>query len=244
MSHPSNSLRFGIIGGLAWPSTITYNQTINHLYSENLGPSHCANLILVQTDFGQVVKWLISDQWQKVANALLSLARQLELGGADFIVIACNTVHKVVPSTQDQLRVPILHIVEVTSAKILELGFRKVGLLGSAPTMTDEYFISHLARYGIEVLLPVEEDRKMVHHALDTELTRGIFLRETRGRSREHPVPTTRPIAITPGKQRSALTAPRPIGLAPFDAIIGPRVPGEARNKPNMPQHARLSYTD
>lgn len=172
----------GIIGGLAWPSTITYYQNINRLISEKLGPLHCAKLIIVQINFDQIVKWVNSEQWEKVAEALLSLARQLERGGADFIAVACNTVHKVVPTIQEQITLPILHIVDAASEKIRELGFRRVGLLGSAFTMTDDYFAGRLAKHQIETLLPSEGDQKMIHLALETELAPGIFLPETRAR--------------------------------------------------------------
>ncbi|KAJ5443494.1 aspartate racemase [Penicillium daleae] len=175
----------GIIGGLAWPSTITYYQNINRLISEKLGPLHCAKLIIVQINFDQITKWINSEQWEKVAEALLSLARQLERGGADFIVVACNTVHKVVPAIQDQIPLPILHIVDAASGKIRELGFSRVGLIGSALTMTDDYFAGRLAKYQIEALLPSEGDQKMIHHALETELAPGIFLPETRARFKE-----------------------------------------------------------
>lgn len=171
----------GIIGGLAWPSTITYYQNINRLVSEKLGPLHCANLILVQTDFDQIVNWLESDQWGKVADALLSLARQLERAGADIIVVACNTVHKVVPAIQDQIQTPIFHIVDAASQKIEELGLRKVGLLGSFLTMTDEYFVGRLAKNQIEALVPTESDQQMIQRALETELAPGVFLSKTRG---------------------------------------------------------------
>ncbi|GLI79955.1 hypothetical protein PoHVEF18_008303 [Penicillium ochrochloron] len=170
----------GIIGGLAWPSTITYYQVINQLVAEKLGPLHCANLILVQTDFNQIVNWLESDQWGKVADALLSLARQLETSGADFIVVACNTVHKVVPTIQGQIKTPIFHIVDAASQKIAELGLCKVGLLGSRLTMTDEYFVGRLAKNQIETLVPIESDQQMIQRALETELAPGVFLPKTR----------------------------------------------------------------
>ncbi|KAJ5558539.1 aspartate racemase [Penicillium sp. DV-2018c] len=116
----------------------------------------------------------------EVADALLSLARKLERAGADIIVVACNTVHKVVPTIQDQIQTPILHIVDATSQKIEELGLRKVGLLGSFLTMTDEYFVGRLAKNQIEALVPTESDQRMIQRALETELAAGVFRPKTR----------------------------------------------------------------
>ncbi|KAJ5112246.1 aspartate racemase [Penicillium argentinense] len=172
----------GIIGGIAWPSTITYYQDINRLIAEKLGPQHCAKLMLVQTDYDQMKKYFDDDAWDKVAETLLSLAQQLECGGADFILVACNTAHKAIPAVQAKIKLPILHIVDGVSAEIRQKGFKKVGLLGSHVTMTDGFFTSRLEKNQIETMIPSEEDRKTVHNALVTELAMGKVLPETRGR--------------------------------------------------------------
>lgn len=170
----------GIIGGLGWVSTARYYETINRLVAEKLGSRHCAKLIIAQTDSDTTLGLAGTEQWDKLAETLLQIARQLERAGADFILVACNTVHKVVPKVQAQLKLPILHIVDATAEKVRELGVPRVGLLGSELTMTDEYFASRLMKQGIEVLIPDEQDRKMIQHYLLAELVAGVFLEETR----------------------------------------------------------------
>lgn len=174
----------GIIGGLGWPSTIRYYENINRLVAERLGPLHCAKLLIAQTNNSQVIEWKDTEQWEKLAKALVALAQQLERGGADFVVIACNTVHKVVPRVQEQTRLPILHIVDAVSEKIRELGYRRVGLLGSAVTMTDGYFAGRLGDMQVEVLLPSADDQEMLNYLLFSELVAGVFLPETRAKFR------------------------------------------------------------
>lgn len=175
----------GIIGGLAWPSTITYYQEINRLIADKLGPLHSAKLILVQTDFDLLVQWLLADQWDEIGSALSSLARQLEDAGADFILVACNTMHKVMPRIQEQIRVPICHIVDATAEKLRQLGFRKVGLLGSVVTMTDGYFSDRLGEDQIETLMPGQEDQGVILEALKAELSVDVYLPETRAAFRD-----------------------------------------------------------
>ncbi|KAJ5260478.1 hypothetical protein N7478_012083 [Penicillium angulare] len=172
----------GIIGGLSWPSTITYYSTINCLVSSKLGPDHCAELILVQADFKEILHWIRTKEWELLGNKLLALAKHLESSGADFIVIACNTVHKALPIIEDKISLPILHIVDATLEKIRQLGLKRVGLIGSPLTMTDEYFAGRLTDHQVEVVTPSEEDQKIIHDALKKEFVQGLFLPETRDR--------------------------------------------------------------
>lgn len=177
--------KIGIIGGLSWPSTITYYSTINRLVSSKLGPEHCAELILVQADFKEILHWIRTKDWELLGKKLLSLAKQLESSGADFIVIACNTVHKALPLIEDKVALPILHIVDATLERIRQLGLNKVGLIGSPLTMTDEYFTGRLVDHQVEVVTPSEDDQKIIHDALTNEFVQGLFLPETRDRFKE-----------------------------------------------------------
>lgn len=177
--------KIGIIGGLSWPSTITYYSTINRLVSSKLGPEHCAELILVQADFKEILHWIRTKDWELLGKKLLSLAKQLESSGADFIVFACNTVHKALPLIEDKVALPILHIVDATLERIRQLGLNKVGLIGSPLTMTDEYFTGRLVDHQVEVVTPSEDDQKIIHDALTNEFVQGLFLPETRDRFKE-----------------------------------------------------------
>jgi aspartate racemase len=172
----------GIIGGLAWPSTITYYSTINRLVSSKLGPEHCAELILVQADFKEILHWIRTKEWELLGKKLLALAKHLESSGADFIVIACNTVHRALPLSEDKIALPILHIVDASLERILQLGLKRVGLIGSPLTMTDEYFAGRLADHQVEVVPPSKDDQRTIHDALRNEFVQGLFLPETRVR--------------------------------------------------------------
>ncbi|KAJ5577483.1 uncharacterized protein N7459_006447 [Penicillium hispanicum] len=171
----------GVIGGMAWPSTVSYYQHINRLITQKLGPEHCATLVLVQTDFDQIKAWGDNDQWDKVGEAVVSLTQQLERAGADFFVIACNTVHGTLPPIISSINLPILHIVDATSKKIQSYGFQTVGLIGSIQTMTGDYFRGRLLdNYGITAITPAKEQQEMLHETLDHELLRGIFTDEAK----------------------------------------------------------------
>jgi aspartate racemase len=172
----------GIVGGLSWHSTLLYYDIINRRVAHARGSYVCPELILVQTDFKIIIDHIRAERWGEIAAILLGLARKLEQGGADFVVIACNTVHKVVPLIQDQVGIPILHIVDAVAAKMLDLGLRRVALIGGHTTMTDGFFAERLAERQIDTLLPDEADRGMIHHALETELLSGKFLPATRAR--------------------------------------------------------------
>lgn len=170
----------GVIGGLSWHSTLTYYGDINRHISRMLGGHSCAELVLVQTDFELISRHIDHKRWDDVATILTSLAQKLERAGADFVVIACNTVHKVVALIEAGIGIPILHIVDTVSAKLLELDIRRVALIGGHTTMTDGFFAARLSKAQIETLLPDQKDQEALQHALISELASGIFLPETR----------------------------------------------------------------
>ncbi|KAK3181988.1 hypothetical protein K4F52_006727 [Lecanicillium sp. MT-2017a] len=176
----------GIIGGLPWPSTTAYYQRINQLVAQKLGPFHCAKLVLVQTDFDAIKKAAAGDQWDDIGKLLVSSAKQLEDAGADFIVIACNTVHMVLPAVQHEIRLPVLHIVDVTAEKVKRCGFKTVGLLGTVYTMKDDYFSGRLRdNYGITVLLPAPGKTVLIQHAAEQEVATGVLPEDGRATFRQ-----------------------------------------------------------
>ncbi|KAL4893150.1 Asp/Glu/hydantoin racemase [Aspergillus ambiguus] len=173
----------GIIGGIAWPSTAAYYRTINELTSKRMGGNgvHCAKLVIVQTDLDEVESLEHTGQWDKVGELLGSLASRLQAAGADFFLVACNTVHIVAPQIAAHTTIPMLHIVDATAQKVIEGGHRTVGLLGSRYTMEGTYFSGRLAsKYGLDVLVPDGQQQEEIHTALFNQLARGIFLDETR----------------------------------------------------------------
>jgi aspartate racemase len=173
----------GIVGGLAWPSSIVYYQVINDLIAKRLGGNglHCAKLVLAQTDFEEVERNQREKRWDVVGDLLAAEGRKLKAAGADFFLLACNTVHTADERVEANVDLPFLHIVDPTAKLVLEKGFKTVGLLGSRYTMTGTYFVNRLkSRFGLNVLIAEGEHQANVHNALYEELAKGVFLPETR----------------------------------------------------------------
>jgi len=171
----------GIVGGLAWPSSAIYYRTINELVARRLGGLHCAKLVLAQTDFAEVDRYQREGRWDQVGDLLAAQASNLKAAGADFFLLACNTVHTASERIEKLAGLPFLHIVDPTARQIQEAGFTTVGLLGSRYTMTGTYFAGRLReRYGLNVLVAEGEHQDNVHNALYAELAHGTVLPATR----------------------------------------------------------------
>lgn len=165
----------GLIGGMSWESTITYYQVINDTVKQHRGGLHSAKILLYSVDFDEIERCQSSGDWDKAAALLTDVAQRLEKAGADFIVICTNTMHKVVPQIQQGINIPVLHIAEAT-ADVLELhNIRKVGLLGTKYTMTQDFYKNKLIERGIEVVIPEDEDIKIVNSVIYDELCRGLI---------------------------------------------------------------------
>ena len=173
----------GIVGGIGWPSTTTYYRAIHELTSKHLGGpgTHCAELVLVQTDFYLLERLVQDGRWEEVANSLVALVKRLQSAGADFFIIPCNTFHLVAPQIESKIDLPMVHIVDATARKITQKGYKTVGLIGSQYTMTRDYFIGRLvSQYGLIVLVPDEGQRSGISQAVRSQLLQGIFLSDTR----------------------------------------------------------------
>jgi aspartate racemase len=174
----------GIIGGLAWPSSIVYYRAINELIGQRMdaGGLHSANLVLAQTDFEEIERHQRLGRWDVVGELLAAQGNKLKAAGADFFLIACNTVHTAADSIERAVDLPFLHVVDPTARRVLTRGFGTVGLLGSRYTMTGGYFVDRLRqRYGLKVLVAEGEHEHNVHVALYQELAKGIVRPATRG---------------------------------------------------------------
>jgi aspartate racemase len=173
----------GIIGGIAWPSTIVYYRTINELVAERLndGGLHSAKLVLAQTDFEEVERNQRAGRWDRVGALLAAQGNRLKAAGADFFLLACNTVHTADGYIERAVDLPFIHIVDPTAQQVVNRGFTTVGLLGSRYTMTGDYFVGRLqTRYGLDVLVAERQHQDNVHDALYGELAKGMFLPATR----------------------------------------------------------------
>jgi aspartate racemase len=173
----------GIVGGVAWPSSIAYCRTINELMAQRMGGLHCADLVLAQTDFEQIERYQREGRWDLVGDLLAAQGNKLKAAGADFFLLACNTVHTASDHVEKAVDLPFLHIVDPTARQVLARGFQTAGLLGSRYTMTGSYFTGRLQqRYGLSVLVAEGEHQDNVHNALYEELAKGSFLPATRAK--------------------------------------------------------------
>jgi aspartate racemase len=175
----------GIIGGLSWHTSAVYYRLINESINQRLGGLSSARCLLASLEFAEVERCQRAERWDRVAALLCDAARGLERAGADFFLIACNTVHLVADQVQAAVSIPLLHIVDATGRHVVARRLRTVGLLGSCWTLRADYFVDRLRnQYGLEVLLPEGQDEEHVDRAIYGELVRGIVTEPTRARLR------------------------------------------------------------
>ena len=171
----------GIIGGMSWESTIPYYRHINEAVKERLGGLHSARIVLVSVDFHDIETLMRAGNWDAVGSALAEAARTLECAGADFIVLATNTMHRVAETIAAAVDVPLLHIVDPTAHAIKAAGQRRIGLIGTRFTMEEAFYRERLqTRHSIEVLVPEEADRALVHRVIFEELCLGVINPQSR----------------------------------------------------------------
>ncbi|MGE4277754.1 MAG: aspartate/glutamate racemase family protein [Lawsonibacter sp.] len=166
----------GLIGGMSWESTVTYYQMINETVKQQLGGLHSAKILLYSVDFAEIEAYQASGAWEKSGDVLAEAAQNLEKAGADFIVICTNTMHKVAPQMAERIHIPILHIAEATAEELIKQNIRRVALLGTKYTMTQDFYKEKLVKSGIEVLIPDADDVETVNHIIYDELCLGKIL--------------------------------------------------------------------
>lgn len=175
----------GLIGGMSWESTALYYRIINEQVKQQLGGLHSARSLMYSVDFQEIEKLQVAGEWQKAGETLAEAARSLEQGGADFMVLCTNTMHKVADQITDAVNIPLLHIADATAERIRQAGVKKVGLLATAFTMEQAFYKGRLQQYGLEVLVPDVPGRKTVHDIIYQELCLGVIRDESRARYRE-----------------------------------------------------------
>jgi aspartate racemase len=166
----------GLIGGMSWASTALYYRLINQEVMNRLGGLRSARVLLASLDFAEVVAGQKAGEWDRLASLLGDSARRLERAGADIVLIATNTMHKVADAVQAQLSVPLLHIGDVTADAIRAHDCRRVALLGTRYTMELPFYAERLRdKFGLDVLVPDEAARNDVHRIIYDELCHGVI---------------------------------------------------------------------
>jgi aspartate racemase len=170
----------GLIGGMSWESTALYYRTLNLAIARRLGGFHSARLILFSVDFHEIELFQHRDEWDQAAAHLHDAAQSLERAGADFLVLCTNTMHKVADAITEGLSIPLLHIADATANVIKRAGLKSVGLLGTRFTMDETFYRGRLEKMGLSVLVPPEEDRRIVNRVIYDELCLGNVRDESR----------------------------------------------------------------
>lgn len=172
----------GLIGGMSAESTVTYYKVINSVINQKLGGFHSAKCLLYSVDFDEIERCQMSGEWEKSGEILADAARRLQKGGADFLVLCTNTMHKVAHAIQSAVNIPFLHIAEATARRVKDAGIGKVCLLGTAFTMEEGFYKDVLAKNGIDVIVPDAADRKTVNDVIYGELCHGVIKDESRAK--------------------------------------------------------------
>ncbi|MEH7306396.1 aspartate/glutamate racemase family protein [Neobacillus drentensis] len=163
----------GLIGGMSWESSVEYYRIINEEVKRRLGGLHSAKCLLYSVDFEEIERFQSSGDWKKAGDTLGDVAHSLEKGGADFIVICTNTMHKVIDDIQSKISIPLLHIADATAAQIKEQGISSIGLLGTRYTMEQNFYKSRLESNEIKVIVPNDNERESVNKVIYEELCLG-----------------------------------------------------------------------
>lgn len=163
----------GMLGGMSWESSAEYYRIANEVVKARLGGHHSAKLVLYSVDFDEIEKCQSSGRWDDAARILAEGAKSIERAGADVLVLCTNTMHKLAGPIRASITIPFLHIAEATGRAILARGVKTVGLLGTRYTMEQDFYKGTLAELGLEVLIPSEPERAVVHDVIYDELCLG-----------------------------------------------------------------------
>lgn len=176
----------GIIGGVSWVSSIEYYRLMNEMVRDELGALYSAKILMYSIDFGEFSKQeRLAEQgdWTFLKKMMIDAAQRLERGGADFIVIASNTMNATADVIAENVKIPVLHIADSTGKKVNEKGIKTVALLGTAYTMEHNFYRDRLEqKYGLKVVIPDKAERDYINTVIFDELCAGRFLKESKER--------------------------------------------------------------
>lgn len=172
----------GIVGGTTWLSTVDYYTLLNKAVNEKFGGVASAKIVLNSLDFSEIKALVEQYDWDGIAAILVPAAKSIALAGADCIVLAANTMHKVAHKVQQAVNIPLIHIGEATAAAVAQQGLTKVALLGTKYTMQLNFYKNKLAEKNIEAIIPNEEDIEYINDSIFKEMGKGIFLPSTKER--------------------------------------------------------------
>lgn len=170
----------GLLGGMSWESSIEYERIINEGVRARLGGTASADLVVRSYNFAAIEELQEVGDWEAAAALLAADAVRLEVAGADLVLLCTNTMHVVAPAIEAALTVPFVHLADTTALAIQEQGLAKVGLLGTRYTMEQDFYRARLESHGLDVCIPAEPGRSVVHDTIYDELVRGVVRTESK----------------------------------------------------------------
>ncbi|MGB3494410.1 MAG: aspartate/glutamate racemase family protein [Elainellaceae cyanobacterium] len=166
----------GLIGGMSWESSLEYYRIINEVTKSQLGGLHSARSVMYSVDFAEIEALQHQNRWQEAADLMVLAAQNLERAGADFVILCTNTMHKLADEIEANIQIPFLHIADATAEKIKSSGLQKIGLLGTRFTMEQDFYRGRLVeKHELEVLVPNNDEREVIHRVIYEELCLGII---------------------------------------------------------------------
>jgi aspartate racemase len=164
----------GVLGGMSWESSQSYYRALNEGVKAALGGFHSARIVMVSVDFTEIEAMQQRGDWDAAGELLASAAQGVERAGADCLLIATNTMHKVAPAIEQAITIPLLHIADATALQLQADGINRVGLLGTRFTMEQNFYIGRLEeQFGIKVVVPEQSERDTIHQVIFDELCQG-----------------------------------------------------------------------
>ena len=171
----------GLIGGMSWESSVEYYRIINETAKEKLGGLHSAKCLMYSVDFQEIEVLQHQDKWEELTAMMIDAGEKLRRGGADFIVICTNTMHKMAEDIEKAVGLKVLHIAEATGEEIIKSEIKKVGLIGTKFTMEGDFYKKVLKdKYNVDIIIPEDEDREIIHNVIYDELCRGEINSESK----------------------------------------------------------------
>jgi aspartate racemase len=175
MRETGRMLRIGLLGGMSWESSAEYYRYVNEAVRDRLGGLHSADCVMRSVDFTAIEPLQRADRWDEAGALLAAEAQALLAAGAELIVLCTNTMHKVADAVTAAVDVPFVHIADTTAEAVRAHGHETVGLLATAYTMEQDFYVGRLRdRHGLIVLTPDEDDRALVHRVIYEELCVGV----------------------------------------------------------------------
>lgn len=171
----------GLIGGMSWESSLEYYRIINEEVKKQVGGLHSAKSLMYSVDFAEIEQLQHNGEWDKATQLMVDAAKNLERGGADFVIICTNTMHKMAKAVEEAISIPLLHIADPTAQAIKTQNLTKVALLGTKYTMEQDFYKGRLiGNFGLGVIVPDDADRQIIHDVIYDELCLGNIRTESK----------------------------------------------------------------